>query len=393
MLPLSSARFLTTTASYYAIRSLRTAIFASNTLNYCVGLEESDYTQVLYVDHLPCAQPTFQALESILGGDPREPRGDRFVWDPWVVKCGQGKNGQEAPLPGDFDDWEPIPGERDTASKQIQYSMTRAQCSDIFDDDTFEQLIDGITELGRSIGCSGTTPPWISLYGSDQMQNFHMDAAQGSMAWTLSLSKGYGSTFTGGETVLLTPKVLDYWRDFDASRGREAPTLMRFLPPLFGRFVAFDGRVPHMVQRVSANGCSPLEARITIHGWFADPQVIWLKGKDLEESEVADATLNESLESITDTLKSSDLGRIVGFLSVRLDISPDGEVEDLNAVCDTLRNDPADYRGVIGYDPEGREIMEDASADAKVTIQEALGKLIFPETKEGGSVVVPFDFV
>jgi hypothetical protein len=148
-----------------------------------------------------------------------------------------------------------------------------------------------------------------------------------------------------------------------------------------------------MVQRVSANGCSPLEARITIHGWFADPQVIWLKGEELEESELADATLNESLESITDTLKSSDLGRIVGFLSVRLGISPDGEVEELNAVCDTLRNDPADYRGVIGYDPEGREILEDASADAKLTIQEALGSLIFPETKEGGSVVVPFDFV
>lgn len=269
MLPLCGARLLKTTASCYAIRSRCTVTSAVNTLNYCVGLDKSDYTQVLYVDNLPCAEPAFQALEKILGGDPREPRGNRFVWDPWVVKCGQGRNGQEAPLPGDFDDWEPIPGERETASKQVQYSMTRAQCSDLFDDDTFEKLITDITELGRSIGCTGTTPPWISLYGSDQMQNFHMDAAQGSMAWALSLSKGYGTTFTGGETVLMTPNVLDYWRDFDASQGREAPTLMRFLPPFFGRFVVFDGRVPHMVQKVSADGASPLEARITIHGWLS----------------------------------------------------------------------------------------------------------------------------
>jgi hypothetical protein len=310
-----------------------------------------------------------------------------------VVKCGQGRNGQEAPLPGDFDDWEPIPGERETASKQVQYSMTRAQCSVLFDDDTFEKLIIDITELGRSIGCTGTTPPWISLYGSDQMQNFHMDAAQGSMAWTLSLSKGYGTTFTGGETVLMAPKVLDYWRDFDASEGREAPTLMRFLPPLFGRFVAFDGRVPHMVQKVSANVASPLEARITIHGWFADPQVIWFNGRELEESDEAEAILNESLEAITETLKSSDLGRVVGLLSVWLDISPSGEVADLNAVCDTLRNDPADNRGLIGYDPEDREILDDASIDIKLTIREALGTVMFPKTKEGGSVVVPFNFI
>jgi hypothetical protein len=48
---------------------------------------------------------------------------------------------------------------------------------------------------------------------------------------------------------------------------------------------------------------------------------------------------------------------------------------------------------VIGYDPEDREIIEDASADAQLTIREALGNVIFPETKEGGSVVVPFDFI
>jgi hypothetical protein len=224
------------------------------------------------------------------------------------------------------------------------------------------------------------------------MQNFHTDPTQGSMAWTFSLSTGYGITFTGGETLLLAPSVLDYWRDFDGSRGKEAPSLVRFLPPIFGRFVAFDPRIPHMVQRVSTNGVGPLDARITIHGWFAEPETIWFSD-ELEDNEEAQQTLNECLEAIMETLGSSEIGRVIGFLSVRLEILPEGEVEDIEAVCDTLREDPSDFSGVVGYDQEGREVLEDSTADVRLTIREALGKLVFPKTNDGGAVVVPFDFV
>jgi hypothetical protein len=371
-----------------------TRLFATSPsleFNYCVGLEDSDYTQVLYRDDLPSATSARSELEDLLG-NPREPNEKRFQWDPWFVRSGQGRQGQEAPLPGDFDDWDPVPGEREAAASQVQYSMTRAQCNTIFSDEVFGNLVDDITELGRSIGCSAISPPWISLYGDGQMQNLHIDPTQGSMAWTMSLSTGYGSTFTGGETTLLTPGVLDYWRDFDGSRGKEAPSLIRFLPPTFGRFTAFDPRIPHMVQKVAASGVGPLEARIMVHGWFAEPENVWF-GDELDESEQAETTLNECLENVMDTLASSEIGRVIGFLSVRLTIQPDGVVGDIVAVCDTLREDPADFSGVVGYDQEEREVLEDSTADVRLTVREALANLIFPETKLGGAVVVPFDFV
>lgn len=359
--------------------------------NYCIGLEDSDYTQVLYHDDFETATLARTELEEILG-NPREPSEKRFVWDPWFVNCGQGRKGQEAPLPGDFDDWEAIPGERQATSSQVQYSMTRAQCNTVFSEDVYNVLVDDITALGRSIGCAAITPPWISLYGDSQMQNFHIDPTQGSMAWTLSLSVGYGSTFTGGETTLLTPGVMDFWRDYDGSVGKEAPSLIRFLPPTFARFTAFDPRVPHLVQKVSASGVGPLEARIMVHGWFAEPEIVWF-GEELEENEEAGKVLNDALEGIMETLGSSEVGRVIGFLSVKLSVSANGEVDDIEAVCDTLRADPADFAGVVGYDQEGREVMEDSTSDVRLTVREALGSLYFPESKEGGMVVIPFDFV
>jgi hypothetical protein len=78
--------------------------------NYCVGLEDSDYNQVIYSDNIPSAISARHELEELLG-NPREPNEKRFQWDPWFVRCEQGRQGKDAPLPGDFMDWNAIPGE------------------------------------------------------------------------------------------------------------------------------------------------------------------------------------------------------------------------------------------------------------------------------------------
>jgi len=83
----------------------------------------------------------------------------------------------------------------------------------------------------------------------------------------------------------------------------------------------------------------------------------------------------------------------MGYLAVRLDIAPSGEVERVSAACDTLQADPADFRGVIGEDAEGRPVMEDAPADVRFSVHETLSGLYFPETEDGGSVVIPFEFL
>ena len=42
-------------------------------------------------------------------------------------------------------------------------------------------------------------------------QELHTDADNGPFSFTLSLTRWDGRRFTGGETVLLAPRVLDYW--------------------------------------------------------------------------------------------------------------------------------------------------------------------------------------
>jgi hypothetical protein len=366
--------------------SLLSSLYSSSNLalDFCADLDESEYRQVLFCDDLPCAPRIRQLIDDKLFGDPRQPSSSRFVWDNWFVKSGQGVQGQSAPLPHNE-----IPGEQQAAAEQVQYSLTRAQCSNILQEDDFSLLIDELTELGNSIGCASLTPPWVSIYTEGNLQNFHTDAPQGPMAWTLSLSKGYGTTFTGGETMLLSPNILDYWRDYDPTVGLETPSIMRFLPPTFGRFVTFDPRIPHGVQQVRGT-TNPQAGRIMIHGWFSEPETMYFG--DITEEGCGDI-LCEALEQVTEILARGDVGRVVGFLAVRLEICPGGTIDAVSAVCDTLQADPGDFRGIVGYDEEGNEVLEDAPTDLKLTIREALAGLYFEETTNGGAIVVPFDFL
>jgi hypothetical protein len=140
----------------------------------------------------------------------------------------------------DDDDVVLIPGEAEAARQQIQYSLKRIQASSLFDtdDDTdtddddetntlYETLIDDLTDLASSIGLTAMTPPWVSLYTEGDMQNYHTDAPHGPMAFVLSLS--CEGDFSGGETMLLNPKLLDYWRGFDGSQGTECGSIVRYV--------------------------------------------------------------------------------------------------------------------------------------------------------------------
>ena len=394
----------------YKSRSLATTAHQNwLSFDYSVDITDSDYVQVLTAKNVPCTLNLRQHYDELFR-DPREPSARRFVWDTWVVCCGEGKAGNQAPLPGDEDYNQlqaPCEGEREAAASQIQYSLKRAQCSEFFaqsgeENDVYEQLIEDITKLGQSIGCSCTTPPWISLYTPGDQQNLHMDSTHGPMAWVLSITNDadYGKTFTGGETLLLQPRILEFWKDYSPDTGgKETPTILRFIPPRFGQCIAFDPRIPHGVNLIKGGSNDPRHGRIVLHGWFAEPEITWLGDEDNdyisneELQQEAQEILDAKMDALLDGLADSDIGRVIGYLALRVDISPKGTVDGIHAVCDTLKADPSDYRGVIGEDPEGRQIMEDATADIRLTINENLSEMYFPETKSGGSVVVPFDFL
>jgi hypothetical protein len=232
------------------------------------------------------------------------------------------------------------------------------------------------------------------MYTNGDMQNFHTDAPHGPMAFVLSLCKE--NQFRGGETILLRPNIMEMWKGFDGSVGLEVGKILRYIPPTpLGRCIAFDPRVPHGVNQVfgiHGNGNDPRCARIVVHGWFNQPEVCWFGPWEDRDMQTVSGMLDETLQSVVEILDSGEIGRVVGYLACKVDISEDGDVADVIGVCDTLQADWDDYRGVVGYDEADRPVMEDATSDIKLTIYENLKNLNFGAGKKERSVVVPFLF-
>lgn len=357
------------------------------------SLPESSYTQVIDASsQIPIAKALREYYDDVYK-DPRQaPSTTRPLVDPWLVYSREGKNGQLAPLPGDIDTDKVLSGERDAAGNQIQYSLKRALCQSFFTPSLYESLLLELQSLASSVGLTSISNPWLSVYTDGDVQNFHTDAPHGPLAFVLSLCKN-DFDFQGGETILLQPKMLDYFRSFDASRGLEAPSIIRYIPPRpLGRCIAFDPRVPHGVNRVYGTYQDPRKARVVIHGWFMEPNICWFGPWSVTDSS-KEMILDNALNPLIELLATTDIGRVIGYLAVRLDIEIDGAVSHVRATCDTIVADMDDFRGVIGYDEADRPIMEDAAADVRLNIFETLKNLHFEAgSLPGRYVIVPFSF-
>jgi hypothetical protein len=387
-----------TTVEYNIDTETNTPIF-----NVKTSLPESTYTQVMAsLDLQPIATKLRERYDDHFK-DPRQPdsKGERFCWDPWFVKVGDGLQNQHSYKNEDENKDEDdenlvdtqliLDGEEEAVNKQTQYSLKRIQSNNFFNEDDFGDLVQDLTQLGRSIGLTAITPPWISLYTQGDMQNLHTDAPHGPCAFVLSLCNE--GDFEGGETILLKPQILELWRGFDGSKGLETGGIMRYIPPSpLGKCIVFDPRVPHGVSQVMGTN-DPRKGRVVIHGWFNQPEVCWF-GPWNDEDTVGrmNAMLDEALQPLVETIGSGDIGRVVGYLACRVEIDADGYVEDVFGVCDTLQADNNDFRGVIGYDESDRPVMEDAVSDVKLTVYENLKNLHFEDGENGRSVVVPFAF-
>ena len=141
----------------------------------------------------------------------------------------------------------------------------------------------------------------------------------------------------------------------------------------------------------------PRKGRIVIHGWFNQPETCWFGPWDTEEQNKMSQrqrlkTLDAALEPLVETLGTGEIGRVMGYLAVRLDVDSDGLVNQVNAVCDTLQADWDDFRGIIGYDEADNPVLEDAASDVRLTAFEVLKGIVFEPGPEGRAVVVPFVF-
>jgi len=357
-------------------------------------LHESDYTQVLSTMSLsPIATSLRKAYDDHFE-DPRQPNGDRFAWDPWFVAAGDGRrssdsDAQESDDDGDGIEHTKLEGEEESLRKQTQYSLKRIQTSLFFPEEEYNTLVDDLVSLANSIGLTAITPPWTSMYTDGDMQNFHTDSTHGPMAFVLSLSKE--GDFQGGETMMIQPQILDFWRGFEAGNALECGGILRYIPATLGRCLAFDPRVPHGVNKVAGTN-DPRKARVVVHGWFNEPEVCWFGPWDGSKQEESTAILDDALQPLVETLGSGEIGRVVGYLAARVEIDQDGCVDHVYAVCDTIQADVEDFRGIIGYDEADRPVMEDAVGDIRLNVYENLKNLQFESGPPGRALVVPFAF-
>ncbi|KAG5182628.1 hypothetical protein JKP88DRAFT_348815 [Tribonema minus] len=267
-----------------------------------------------------------------------------------------------------------------------EYTLMRTPAEEYFGPEGFEALTAALCKFGQEqLGCRAISPPWLSVYIDGCEQRFHTDAWHGPWAFVLSLTDWDGKDFTGGETQILKPHVLNYWNSFAPGIGLEEKHFLDTIEPHFNRLTLFDPRFPHGVKPVRGTR-DPRKGRLVLHGWFTDPQPYFSGG--LSEEEATEA-LNRAMEASGPALAAAEGGRVTGTLTVRLHVSgADGSVRAVSALTDTLVADPTD----LAYDEEGDPI--DARAEAMLIIHEALGGADFPCSASGEDtfITVPYAF-
>ena len=307
----------------------------------------------------------------------------RFVWDYWHV-----------------------PG---------QYTLLRTPAQDYFPEPLFAKLESALAEYAAAeLGCVGMTPLWLSCYVDGCEQRLHADVPHGPWAFVLSLTnwttsdEDPGSTpdgsssqkstksksdapaaraFTGGETILLRPETLEYWRGFDADATVERDDLVRLVEPEFNRLLAFDPRVPHGVQTVRGTR-DPRLGRLVVHGWFNDPAPVIRGG--LRDDGDAEAATTEALARALPPLYESlgALPRARGVVAVKVAVEPDGSVSEARFSADALVPAPEG----VGGGEEGVSATEIRDA-IMVDIAGAMLETTFPPSPSGEPSVITLPFV
>jgi len=211
-------------------------------------------------------------------------------------------------------------------------------------------------------------------------QRLHTDSWHGPWAYVFSLTDWESRGFSGGETMILSPNTLDYWRTFTPGEGLEEGEFIHTVEPFFNRLTVFDPRFPHGVREVRGTK-DPMKGRLVVHGWFTDPSAFFMGG--LSEEEATDA-LNSNLEPITEQLQN--VGRALGVLTVRIKVDgKTGLVRDTLLLTNTLVPDPKDY------DPAD-EI--DTIEHIEQIIYNVLATSKFPQSSTGEDtwITIPFVF-
>ncbi|GLC35784.1 hypothetical protein PLESTB_000493900 [Pleodorina starrii] len=290
--------------------------------------------------------------------DPRVTHPERFLWDYWHVPD--------------------------------QYTLVRTQAQVYFPEELYNRLEDALLSYGESqLGCRAISPIWMSYYVDGCVQELHCDNPHGPFAFVLSLTKDWEQReFSGGETMILQPGVLNYWRNYEPRKGLELQQLVTRVPAPFNRLTVFDPRFPHGVRQVHGTR-DPRKGRLVLHGWFTEPAPFFqgpLEPADAEEA------LNGGLAPLWDALEGIS-GLVTGTLIVRVRISGrDGSVSGLEWLADTLVEVPNHDRAAAEALLEGR-VLPRLRALVHNEVRDCLTAITFPTVPSGEDSVLTYPII
>ncbi len=263
----------------------------------------------------------------------------RFVWDYWYV--------------------------------QDQYQFLRTPAYHFFKAKVYNQFHTQLVNWGREhLGCHDVSPPWLSYYIDGMQQKPHSDVPHGPWAWVYSLTVPK-RIFTGGETFIFKPEVLNYWSHFSNEKNREQEAYMDFIAPDFNRLIVFDPRYPHGVTPVVGTH-DPLQARLVIHGWFVEPRPYVVGGLTTEQAQLGIENVIYNLSSVMQSQ-----GEFHGTLSLRLDIEKSGVVKKVTWLTNTVLSLSSDQK---------------AEKYLKNWLSLQFKKTIFPKATKSSAMTIPLLF-
>lgn len=212
-----------------------------------------------------------------------------------------------------------------------QYTYLRTLAEYVFPPELYKSFLHHLRCWGREhLGCSKILSPWLSYYIDGCGQELHADVPQGPWAYVFSITDWEQRGFTGGETMLLKPECLDFWRRFDPALALEAHSLVELIPPRFNQLTVFDPRIPHGVRPVQGTR-DPLRSRVVLHSWFQYPSPTM---SDELQGTLSPSVLASAAASLERRLEEFDA--VTGLVTARLDLNPNGSVSNVQILSNTL---------------------------------------------------------
>ena len=251
-----------------------------------------------------------------------------------------------------------------------QYHLIRTPAFYYFQKKVYQDFHSHLVQWGREyLGCHDISPPWLSYYVDGCYQNLHSDVPHGPWAFVYSLTPNQ-KVFRGGETLILKPKTLDYWSDFNETKQYEYDSFVDRIPSSMNQLILFDPRYPHGVSEVKGTR-DPLKSRLVIHGWFVNPRPYVVGG--LATAQVQKA-LKPAFDALTKVLSQIEL--LNGTVSIRLRTNAQGVVTQYNLLTNTLisqnKTNTDEY------------LLKELRSILKTTL--------FPKSKSASAITIPLLF-